>query len=177
MHDDQIRYPIGKYIQPEPITPQHIAQWIDEVAGFPARLHATVVSLSEVQLNTPYRQGGWTVRQVVHHLADSHLQAYVRFKLALTEERPAIKPYDQSRWAELQDSLLTPVGLSLSLLAALHGRWVVLLKTMTPRDFKRTYFHPEHQREFTLEGILGMYAWHGNHHHTQILKLKERMGW
>lgn len=177
MQDDHVRYPIGRYSQPNEITEQHIAQWIDEVAALPAMLRATVAGLSADQLDTPYREGGWTVRQVVHHLPDSHMNAYIRFKLALTEERPVIKPYRENLWAELADSHRMPPEASLSILEGLHARWVTLVKAMAPSDYKRTFFHPEHQKEFALDAILGMYAWHGKHHRAQIVSLKERMQW
>lgn len=177
MDNEQLKYPIGKYRRPEVITEDDINRWIDEIAAAPVHFRDTVRGFNERQLSTPYRDGGWTVRQVLHHVPDSHFQAYGRFKLALTEERPTIKPYMEDRWAMLPDSTRTPVDVSLTILDALHKRWVVLLKSMTLADFKRTFYHPEHQKEFALDGILGMYAWHGKHHLAHIRNLKERMKW
>lgn len=177
MQDEQLRYPIGKYKQPEVITDEQVQQWIEELAVLPADLRHSIAGMSDEQLRTPYREGGWKVCQVIHHLPDSHINAYVRFKLALTEQKPTIKPYREDLWASLADSERTPIDVSLGLLEHLHARWVVLLKSMTVDDFRRTYFHPEHLQEFTLAGILGMYAWHGKHHRAQIEALKERMGW
>ena len=133
--------------------------------------------LSDPQIDTPYRPGGWTVRQVVHHVPDSHLNAYLRFKLALTEENPTICPYDEQRWAQLPDTMGTPVGVSLMLLEAVHRRWVVLLTAMQESDWSRTFFHPEHQKAFRLDYVLAMYAFHGRHHVAHITKLRERMRW
>lgn len=177
MNIEELKYPIGRYKRPDIISEADIAHWIDELAAAPGQFQEAVKGLSDEQLSTPYREGGWTVRQVLHHVPDSHLQAYGRFKLALTEERPTIKPYMEDRWAMLPDSELTPVNVSLAMLDALHKRWVVLLKSMTRNDFKRTFFHPEHQKEFSLDGILGMYAWHGKHHLAHILNLKKQMNW
>jgi hypothetical protein len=177
MDIEQQKYPIGKYIRPEVITQTDIERWIDEIAVAPRQFRETVHGFTAGQLATPYREGGWTVRQVLHHVPDSHIQAYGRFKLALTEEKPTIKPYREDRWATLPDSELTPVDVSLTLLEALHKRWVTLLRSMGNDDFKRTYFHPEYQKEFALDGILGLYAWHGKHHLAHIRNLKERMKW
>lgn len=177
MDIERQRYPIGKYIQPETAPPTQLYAWIEEIAALPAQLRETVAGMTDTQLDTPYRAGGWTVRQVVHHVPDSHLNAYIRFKLSLTEERPVIKPYKENLWAELADSKRTPIEVSLNLLDCLHRRWVILLRTMSPEDFTCTYFHPEYQKEFTLEGVLGLYAWHGKHHLAQIRALKERMRW
>ena len=171
------RYPIGPFSVEGELTPARREGWIAELADAPAQLRAAVQGLSEAQFDTPYREGGWTVRQVVHHLPDIHLNAYVRFKLALTEDNPTIRPYDEGRWAELPDSSLTTVGVSLVLLEALHRRWVVLLRAMQEAEWSRTYFHPEHQKSFRLDGILAMYAWHGRHHVAHITGLRERMGW
>lgn len=171
------RYPVGRYTVPdEPPTPADRARWIDEVAALPAAFRAAVAGLTDAQLDTPYRDGGWTVRQVAHHLPDSHVNAYVRFKLALTEDAPTIKPYEESRWAELADSRL-PIAPSLALLEALHTRWVAVLRAMSDADFARTYVHPEHGRTFTLGGVLGMYAWHGRHHTAHVTSLRSRRGW
>ncbi|HLI30711.1 MAG TPA: putative metal-dependent hydrolase, partial [Terriglobia bacterium] len=146
---------------------------IEEV---PARLRAAVKGLSDAQLDTPYREGGWTVRQVVHHLADSHMNSYVRFRLALTESEPTIKTYDQTRWAELRDARTAPVEPSLALLESLHKRWVLLLKSLEAADFSRTFRHPD-RGTMTLDQNLALYAWHGRHHVAHITSLRERMGW
>jgi hypothetical protein len=162
------RYPIGEFSLGGEITPERRSGWIAELGEAPGALRALVQGMSDAQLDTPYRDGGWTVRQVVHHLPDSHLNAYVRFKLALTEDNPRIVPYQEARWAELADTRTTPVGVSLTLLDALHRRWVALLKGMAEADWGRTYFHPEHGKSFRLDAMLAQYAWHGQHHIAQI---------
>ncbi|HEV8357810.1 MAG TPA: bacillithiol transferase BstA [Gemmatimonadales bacterium] len=172
-----LRYPIGKFGVEGEITAERRAGWIAELAEVPAQLRAAVKDLTEVQLDTPYRPGGWTVRQVAHHLPDSHLNAYIRFKLALTEDSPTIKPYAEARWAKLPDTAGTPVGVSLTLLEALHRRWVVLLKAMEEGQWARTFFHPEQEKFLPLDRILGEYAWHGRHHVAHITTLREREGW
>ena len=177
MDIEQLKYPIGKYKSPDVVTESQIRTWISEIEAAPAMLRKTVERLSDAQLSTPYRDGGWTVRQTVHHIPDSHLNAYCRFKLTLTEERPTIKPYFEDRWAELEDGRNAPIEASLRLLESVHIRWLILLRAMKPADFKRTYFHPEYKKEFTLEYVLGLYAWHGKHHVAQIQNLKERMKW
>lgn len=171
------RYPIGRFVLEGAITAPRREAWIGEVAEAPGQLRQAVRGLKDPEFDTPYREGGWTIRQVVHHLPDSHLNAYVRFKLALTEDNPTIRPYEEARWAELADTGGTPLGVSLTLLEALHRRWVVLLGAMTEAEWSRTFFHPEHQKSFALDGILAMYAWHGRHHVAQISALRERMGW
>ena len=177
MDVERLKYPIGRFQRPEVVTDADIKAWIEEIAVLPATLRQIVENLSDVQLSTPYREGGWTVRQVLHHVPDSHMNAYMRFKLALTEEKPTIKPYMENRWAELKDSQATPVQVSLDMLDALHRRWVILLKGMSASDFKRTFIHPEHKKEMSLDGIVAMYAWHGKHHCAHIQQLKERMKW
>jgi hypothetical protein len=169
------RYPIGKFTFDGVDATQREA-WISEITMQPSKLREAVVGLSDAQLDTPYREGGWTVRQVVHHVPDSHINAYIRFKLALTENNPTIKPYFEDKWAELPDSKL-PVEVSLKLLELVHGRWVVILKSMTEADFERTYFHPESQKTFVLKEVVGLYAWHGNHHIAHVTELKKRMNW
>ena len=149
---------------------------IDEIAETPARLRAVVSGLSPEQLDTPYRPEGWTVRQVVHHLPDSHLNSYIRFRLALTEDEPTIKPYHEDKWAELYDARTAPVELSLALLESLHERWVVLLKSLTAEDWARAFKHPE-MGTVPLAKNVGLYAWHGKHHVAHIASLRERMGW
>jgi hypothetical protein len=173
-----LRYPIGRlemYRGPG-FTPQQRGEAIEKIAQTPARLKAAVEGLSPEQLDTPYRPEGWTVRQVVHHLPDSHLNAYIRFKLALTENEPTIKPYDEDLWAKLVDSRDTPVEISFTLLTALHERWVILLRGMRPEEFARRVNHPE-VGVVTLDTFLNTYAWHGRHHVAHITSLRERMGW
>jgi uncharacterized damage-inducible protein DinB len=169
------RYPIGKFQFDGEIT-NHVTQsWINEIEDLPKRLREAVRSLNGEQLDTPYRSGGWTVRQVVHHLADSHMNAYVRFKLALTEESPVIKPYDEGKWAELPDCKL-PVEISLTLLEAMHIRWVKLLRSLSPADLKKTFIHPE-SGEVSVGQNIGIYAWHGQHHLAHITSLCHRKSW
>jgi uncharacterized damage-inducible protein DinB len=170
------RYPIGKFEWEGGLTEEKRRQYIEDIAETPAKLRAAVAGLSEPQLATPYRDGGWTVRQVVHHLADSHLNAFVRFKLALTEDRPTVKTYEQQLWAETPDAKSAPVEFSLALVESLHQRWTVLLKSLAPADFARALRHPE-LGEVTLEKYLAMYAWHGRHHVAHITGLRERMPW
>jgi uncharacterized damage-inducible protein DinB len=171
-----LRYPIGEYESRETLTPAERANAIAHIAAAPKRLRDAVAGLSHQQFDTPYRPGGWTVRQVVHHVPDSHMNSYVRFKLALTENEPTIKTYDEARWADLQDSRDTPVEVSLALLDALHHRWDVLLRSMRPSDFARRVRHPE-RGTMTLDDMLGLYAWHGRHHVAHITSLRAREGW
>jgi uncharacterized damage-inducible protein DinB len=170
------RYPIGKYVADETGDAAMLARWIDEVAAAPAGLRAAVDGLGAAELDTPYRDGGWTLRQVVHHVPDSHLNAYVRFRLALTEDTPTVKPYDESAWAGLADARTAPPELSLALLESLHGRWVLLLRSLGPAEFARAFRHPEQGRTATLAQTLGLYAWHGRHHKAQITALRAARG-
>ena len=171
-----LRYPIGQFqMQPVADDNQRL-QCIRHIAEAPARLRAAVRGLSDQQLDTPYRPDGWTVRQVVHHVPDSHLNAYIRFKLAVTEEEPAIKTYIESEWAQLPDARTAPIEISLTLLESLHQRWVLLLRSLTPADLARTFRHPELGLR-TLDATVGLYAWHGRHHIAHITSLRERMGW
>jgi len=170
------RYPIGKFTYDGAPSQNQRKKLIDEIEQAPAALRAAVRGLSPQQMETPYRDGGWTVRQVAHHVPDSHMNAYVRFKLALTEDEPTIKPYMEDRWANLPDSQCTPVEVSLALLDALHDRWVRLLRSLQPEEWKRTFRHPE-LGVMPLEKTLALYAWHGRHHAAHITELRKRMGW
>lgn len=173
--DADLRYPIGKFQPVENITDAQRRAFIDAIAEAPKTLKAAIAGLNESQLDTPYRPGGWTVRQVAHHVPDSHMNAFVRFKLALTEDEPTIKPYDEARWAELADAK-TPVEPSLLLLENLHTRWVLLLNSLTPSDWRRKFRHPE-LGTMTLDETLQMYAWHGRHHVAHITALCQRNNW
>jgi uncharacterized damage-inducible protein DinB len=174
--DEDLRYPTGHLVYPErPFTPEERRARIAVIAATPERLREAVAGLSEAQLDTPYRPGGWTVRQVVHHVPDSHANAYVRFKLALTEDEPAIRPYQEALWAQLPDSAAPP-ELSLRLLEALHERWVRMLTALTPEQWARTYRHPE-SGVHTLDGLLAVYSWHGPHHVAHVTSLRRREGW
>jgi uncharacterized damage-inducible protein DinB len=171
------RFPIGDYRMEKEVTPQKRVLAIEQIAETPGNLRNAVVSLVDEQLDTPYREGGWTVRQLTHHLADSHMNAYVRWKLALTETEPTIKPYEERAWAELVDARKMPVSVSLELLRALHERWVTLLRGMKDEDFARTFKHPDHPGTRTLDWMLFLYAWHGRHHVSHITELRKRKGW
>jgi hypothetical protein len=171
-----LSYPIGKYEHKASLTPAERETAIAQIAAAPKCLRDAVAGLSHQQFDTPYRPGGWTVRQVVHHVPDSHLNSYVRFKLALTENEPTIRPYDEALWAKLQDSRDTPVEVSLTLLESLHNRWEVLLRSLGPEDFSRRLRHPA-QGPMTLDDMLGAYAWHGRHHVAHITSLRSREGW
>jgi uncharacterized damage-inducible protein DinB len=171
-----LRYPIGKFHFDGPLTERHKQTSLDDIANAPANLRAAVKGLSEAQLDTPYRPEGWTVRQVVHHVPDSHMNAYIRFKLALTEEEPTIKPYAEDRWAKLADTKSTPIEVSLTMLDSLHDRWVRLLRSLISEDWKRAFRHPE-LGAMTLEKTLALYAWHGRHHVAHVTALRERSGW
>lgn len=162
------RYPIGRFVYEGPMTAAERAEAMDAIAAAPAALRAAVAGMTDADLDTPYRPGGWTVRQVVHHLPDSHMNAYVRLKLALTEDRPTIRPYDEARWAELPDSRDVPVEVSLSLLEALHLRWVALLRALPPESFDRTLIHPEWSEPMSLDRLVALYAWHGRHHVAHV---------
>jgi uncharacterized damage-inducible protein DinB len=171
-----LRFPIGRFKMDEDVTEDQRPRLLDDIAEAPARLRAAVSGLSHEQLDTPYRDGGWTVRQVVHHVSDSHLNSYIRFRLALTEEEPTIKTYHEDKWAELYDARTAPIELSLALLESLHERWGLLLKSLTPADWDRTLRHPD-LGVVSLNKNVGLYAWHGKHHVAHITSLRERMGW
>ncbi|MCA8830866.1 YfiT family bacillithiol transferase [Hymenobacter pini] len=173
-----LRYPIGHPVLPdEPLDRGARTAYMAQIATLPDQVRAAIAGFSSEQLDTPYRPGGWTVRQVLHHLPDSHLNAYTRFRLALTEDNPTIRPYDEAAWAELPDVATTPPAVSLALLEALHIRWVKLLRGMDEMQWQRTYFHPESKRTFTLDQVLVLYAWHGRHHLGHIAELVRREGW
>lgn len=174
--EEDVRYPIGKSDKKGPLTPDERKHMIASLGEAPGKIRAAVKGLDEKQLSTPYRHGGWTVRQVVHHVADSHMNAYIRFRFALTEAEPTVKPYDEKTWAELADARTAPVELSLELLDGLHKRWVLLLDTVREIDFNRAMRHPE-RGVVTLDDTLALYEWHGRHHTAQITGLRQRMGW
>jgi hypothetical protein len=170
------RYPIGKFHFDGPPSERQRASFIDDIEQAPAALRAAVKGLTPAQFDSPYREGGWTVRQVAHHVPDSHMNAYVRFKLALTEDEPTIKPYAEDRWAQLTDTQSTSVEVSLALLESLHTRWVTLLRSLRPEDWKRNFRHPE-LGLVSLEKNLAIYSWHGRHHVAHVTELRKRMGW
>jgi uncharacterized damage-inducible protein DinB len=170
------RYPIGKFNGQPPTNDLEREQFLRDIDETPANMRAAVKGLSEQQLDTPYREGGWSVRQVVHHVPDSHLNSYIRFKWALTEDEPTIKPYAEDRWARLADSKVTPIEVSLTLLDSLHRRWSDLLHSLRGEDWKRKLRHPE-AGVLTLDKMLALYAWHGRHHVAHITSLREKMGW
>jgi uncharacterized damage-inducible protein DinB len=172
-----LRYPIGRYAPTDAPTEADRARWMGEVAALPDALRAAVSGLDPARMATPYRPDGWTVRQLVHHVADSHMNAYTRFKLALTEDEPTIKPYDEARWALLPDVDAVDPGVSLLLLDALHARWSALLAALPPEAWARTLRHPAEGRTMRLDYTLGLYAWHGRHHTAHVTRLREREGW
>ena len=171
-----LRYPVGPFEFAGTLSNEQRQTLIDKIAATPEKMRAAVEGLSDEQLNTPYRPDGWTVRQVVHHVPESHMNSYVRFKLAVTEEEPTIKPYFEDRWAQLDDANAAPIGLSLSLLDALHERWVWFLRSLKEADFQRTFRHPE-LGVVSLDKNLALYGWHGRHHVAHITTLRQRMGW
>jgi len=175
---DNFQYPIGKFERIDKISTEQRNEWIKQIAEAPSELRSAIGGFSVEQLDTPYRPGGWTVRQVVHHLPDSHMNSYIRFKLALTEENPIIKPYREDRWAQLDDyRAATPVEVSLTLLESLHERWTLLLANLQDAQFLLTFTNPESGVTLSLETAVGLYAWHGRHHIAQINSLRERMRW
>lgn len=171
-----VQYPIGKF-EPQPFSADLKKKWIIELSFLPLDLEMAILNLDESQLKTPYREGGWNIKQVVHHVADSHMNAYIRFKLALTEDNPTVKPYDEAAWAELDDVDKVPLNVSLTLVHALHERWIATVRNLTDEQWNRTVFHPEHQKKMDLWYLLGMYVWHGKHHVAHIKQLRERMNW
>lgn len=174
---DKIRYPIGKPVIPSKITQSHIYAWISVIEDFPIKLENLVRKLSDEQLDTSYRENGWTIRQVIHHCADSHHNSYTRFKWALTEEKPVIKVYFEDRWADLFDSKSAPITLSINLLKALHAKWVYLLKGLSMSDLQKAFIHPAGNETVTLAENIGIYAWHCNHHYAHIKNLLMKKNW
>lgn len=172
-----LRYPVGKFAMPAEWNAATIAEWRRELAGLPASLRQAIAGLTDGQLDTPYRDGGWTVRQTVHHIADSHLNAYCRFRLALTEDNPTIKPYLEARWAELPDARSLDPAPSLAILDGIHTRWLALIDALTPADWQRTFVHPEHGRSVSLAQTAALYSWHSRHHVAHITHLRARNGW
>lgn len=170
------RYPIGKFSPQSSYTLQEIASHIDQIERLPELLHAEIQSLSDEQLDTPYREGGWTVRQVVHHLADSHMNAYIRIKWTLTEESPVIKAYDEKAWAETPEIKAEP-ALSITFLAALHAKWVRLARLLSPSELAREFIHPETKKTQRIDRMIALYAWHGTHHLAHISNLKKKRAW
>jgi uncharacterized damage-inducible protein DinB len=170
------RYPIGKF-EPKPFSQEQKEKWLADIKFLPEELERAVLNLDETQLRTPYREGGWTVQQLVHHVADSHMNAYIRFKLGLTEDTPTIKPYDENAWSVLNDIDTVPINVSLTLLHALHRRWYVAIKDLKDEQWERTVIHPEGNRKPSLWFFLGMYVWHGRHHTAHITSLRENRGW
>lgn len=173
---EDIRYPIGKFTTQENYSAEEIMQVIKRIEELPSKLEAALRNLSDEQLDTPYREGGWTVRQVVHHVADSHLNAYIRTKWTLTENEPIIKAYLEKLWAETGENKSHP-DISISFLKSLHAKWVILLRSISSTEFDRFFIHPETRRHVTLKTLMGMYAWHGEHHLAHITHLKQRIGW
>lgn len=171
-----LKYPIGKY-ELQPFSDALRKQWLLDIETLPQQIENAVLNLDEAQLNTPYREGGWTIKQVVHHVADSHMNAYIRFKLGMSEDNPTIKPYDEVQWAEMIDVKELPINLSITLLHALHKRWHHFLQSLSKDDLGRTVYHPASKIEYMLWDLMGLYAWHSRHHTAHITSLRERMGW
>lgn len=174
---EQATYPIGKYHKPDEHMPEMQNDWISAIEALPTWLDPCIENLDNEQLEVPYRPGGWNTRQIIHHLADSHMNGYIRLKLALTEDNPIIKPYDQDRWALLPDVEIEPLNISITLLHALHRRWGTLLRNLREEDWERTYFHPEYEQTVSVWEMADNYAWHGRHHMEQIRSLRTRMNW
>ncbi len=173
---EDLRYPIGKFSAQESHSSEELKSFIHRIETLPVKLESAIEGLSEQQLNTPYRDGGWTVRQVVHHVADSHMNAYIRVKWMLTEETPVIKAYDEKQWAETAETQSEP-ALSIALLKALHAKWVILLKSLSSVQLQKQFIHPDTKKNVVLHNLMGMYAWHGDHHLAHITELKKRQGW
>lgn len=174
---EQKKYPIGKFRMQENISDQDIDLFIKNIKDFPSKLKNLVEDWTDEQLDTQYREGGWKVRQLINHLSDSHMNSFIRFKLALTEENPTIKPYDEAKWAELQDSFSIEIKPALQILKGLHKRWAFELKSLTNREFESTFFHPEENRAITLKESVAFYSWHCEHHLAHLKNLKKEKGW
>lgn len=174
--DSQLQYPIGQY-EPQLFSEQQFAQWKTDIRFLPQHIENAVATLDEAQLHVPYRPDGWTIQQVVHHVADSHMNAYIRFKLALTEDSPIIKPYYEEKWALLSDTRQLPINISITLLHALHARWTSIIENIAADEWDRSVVHPQYNKTMSLWYLLGLYAWHGRHHTAHIISLKERMNW
>ncbi|MFE3868024.1 YfiT family bacillithiol transferase [Flavobacterium sp. LS2P90] len=174
---EKLRYPIGKFIAPELYSNNYLSEKIAEISSFPERLKKEVIYLTDYQLDTPYRQDGWTIRQVIHHCADSHMNCFIRIKWTLTEDKPVIKFYHEDRWAEMHDNITMRIQPTLSFLEGLHYRLAYLMKSLNVADLEKTFIHPEHNNEFKIKEIIGNYAWHGNHHLAHITELKKKKGW
>lgn len=173
---ESLSYPIGKYTE-QPFSDKQLEEWLFDIESLPGELEYAILNLDHDQLDTPYREGGWTVRQVVHHVADSHMNAYIRFKLGLTEDMPSIKPYNQDAWTKMADVEQVPVNVSITLLHALHLRWISVLNDISGTQWERKVLHPEYNREMTLWYLMGLYAWHGKHHVAHIRSLRNRNRW
>ena len=174
---EKIRYPRGRLVLENNPAKEKLDAWIDEIAALPEQMRKAVHGWSDAQLDTPYRNGGWTVRQTVHHVPDSHMNAYIRTCLTLTEDGPTIRPYEQARWAELPFSRTGPINVSLDLLQAVHARWIPVLRSITVDQFRREYYHPEDGRNYLLSDLVQTYAWHSRHHLAHITSLRDRMAW
>lgn len=177
MDIEKLRFPIGKFDKPATISKELLDNWISDIATFPKRLSNEVLSLTDEQLDTAYRPEGWTIRQVIHHCADSHMNSLTRLKLSLTEDQPTIKPYFEERWAELVDAKNMPIHASLKMLEGIHERWTVLLNNLTDKQLERKFIHPEHGKTFSVDENIGIYAWHCNHHLAHITETKKRNNW
>lgn len=173
MDIEKRKYPIGKFDMPEVITQEQVEVWLKSIADFPQKLRKEVEGLDEIALTSQYRQGSWTIKQLVHHCADSHLNSFIRLKLALTEDTPTVKPYDENLWAVLPDAQTHPIESSLSILDGVHARWVQVVKNLTEAELKRAFFHPESQEKVSIQQNIGKYAWHGAHHLAHIQLAKE----
>tara|TARA_Y100000815_G_scaffold264962_1_gene281264 strand:+ start:950 stop:1504 length:555 start_codon:yes stop_codon:yes gene_type:complete len=173
---EKLRYPVGKFVKPVTISNQEIDKWIFEIESFPLKLKLAVNDLSEEELQWQYRSGSWTIKQLIHHCADSHMNSFIRFKLSLTEDSPIIKPYLEDKWAQLADSSLADTSLSLKIIEGLHQRWAILLKSLANEELNRAFVHPEHGKHFSLKENIGIYAWHCNHHLGHIKLAIEAKG-
>jgi len=174
---EQVKYPIGRYEKPAGFNPELKKELLGILKALPSWMDASIENLDEAQLEVPYREGGWNIKQVVHHVADSHLNAYVRLRLALTEDNPTVKPYDENAWAMLPDVNVVPVNVSVTMLHAMHRRLVALLEQIPEADWQKTYYHPDHKRNFPVWEVVALYAWHSRHHTAHIQELRLRMGW